>query len=149
MAGTTHYRFYTSNQTEKFDVQIKDTTYAGTDFLTIYPDGNGFNLNWEGDTSTTYTPILAATFTANLQNDTNARALMSDIVAGAGNQFVVCIYKWNTVTEWWDRMWSGVMMQDSIALPDASWNPPVDYLTLVATDGLDRKSTRLNSSHRL
>lgn len=136
MAGTTHYRFKVLNQIgELWDIQIKDSTYVGTDFITLYPDGNGFNLNWEGETSETYTPIIPATFTAVLHNDTNSRALMNDIAAGTGGQFVVCIYKYNSTSEYWDRMWTGPVSLDSITIPDASSNPPVEYVTLTATDG--------------
>lgn len=136
MAGSTHYRYkFTNELGELFDVQIKDTTYSGTDFATVCPDGNGFNISWEGDTSTSYTPILSATFTAVLHNDTNSRTLVNDIVAGTGGQFIISLYKWNTSTEYWDRMWSGPVNLDSISIPDASYSPPVEYITITATDG--------------
>jgi hypothetical protein len=116
----------------KWKVKIHDTTYAGTDEVTLFPNMEGFTLNWEGAQSETYQPFIISTFNCGLFLDANTRQLISDLNKSSENRFLIVVYRW--IASAYVRQWQGVIMQDEVVLPDSANGDNV--ITLTATDGL-------------
>ena len=132
MAGTTHYNYIFKGETgELWKVEILDSTYAGVDSITLWPDGNGFGLTWEGAGEEVYQPIIASEFITNVFRDANSRALLDAIIEGPESRFTVRVYLW--ITSSYVLYWQGFILQDSMTKPDAADNTA--YIMLTATDG--------------
>ncbi len=132
MAGTTHFRFYgSSNSGQKWRIDIMDTTYAGTDFADVFPDGNGVGVGWEGANEEIYIPVVKSTASIALHRDTNSRLLLDLTVEGPEARFIVILFK--DVSSTYVRYWQGFLLQDSLSKPDAADN--TDFIEITATDG--------------
>ena len=132
MAGTTHYEYvFKAEAGQLWKVHIKDSTYAGTDYATLYPDSNGFGLTWEGAGEEVYQPIIASEFITNIVRDDNSIALLDSIVEGPESRFTVIVYRY--ITSAYVLYWQGFILQDSMVKPDAADNTALIEIT--ATDG--------------
>lgn len=134
MLALNYYYEFTNDAGIQYKVGFfkKRSTLTGP---VIVPTSLGFSLNYSGPTNETYQPIISSEATFELIYDTNVAAMIEDIITSPINAWFAIIYKWNTITEEYDRWWNGPINTENITTPDASISPPVDIAVIRADDG--------------
>ena len=163
-------RYYTEFRTLRGDfylLEIWDTSFTGTE-TRVYCDGNGFQLNHDGEVDAVYSPIIGSSVTFNLYNTDSAfDALLSDILTQQDKRFYIKIFRskyeagddldgwYNTTkivkdgivmfatpyeekTKYYDFYWAGYIVQDLIEEADESKPRLVSFK---AADGISLLST--------
>ena len=163
-------RYYTEFRTLRGDfylLEIWDANHTG-DATRAYCDGNGFQLNHDGEVDELFSPIIGSSVTFNLYNQDSAfDTLLSDILTQQDKRFYIKIYRskyeagddldgwYNTTkvvedgmvmfatpyeekTKYYDFFWAGYIVQDLIEEADESKPRLVSFK---AADGISLLST--------
>ena len=163
-------RYYTEFRTSRGDfylLEIWDTAHTG-DATRVYCDGNGFQLNHDGETDEVFSQIIGSSVTFNLYNQDSAfDTFLSDILTQQDKRFYTKIFRskyeagddldawYNTTkvvedglvmfatpyeekTKYYDFFWAGYIVQDLIEEADESKPRLVSFK---AADGISLLST--------
>jgi hypothetical protein len=115
----------------QWTINIHDDTYSGT-VIPFTLGGDGFVLNYEGETDTRYKPVIGSyvEFTLYEQNEDH-RDFLDELVTDPEGRYLVEIRVAPSPAD--KLFWAGVLLADQLLFDDAAWPTPC---RLRATDDL-------------
>ena len=135
MAAVKLYSEFLSSRGTYYKVEIWDEDYTGTSPDEFKVDGNGFELNYTGQTDNIYSPVIGSSISMGMYiRDTATRAFETSLKNYQENRYYVKIYRGpNDASTTF--FWGGYILQDVVAVEDAG-EPYI--LQISANDGIAR-----------
>ena len=133
MAAVKLYSEFLSSRGTYYKVEIWDEDYTGTSPDEFKVDGNGFELNYTGQTDNIYSPVIGSSISMGMYiRDAATRAFETSLKNYQENRYYVKIYRGpNDASTTF--FWGGYILQDVVKIEDAA-EPYV--LQIAANDGI-------------
>jgi hypothetical protein len=135
MAAVKLYSEFLSSRGSYYKVEIWDEDYTGTSPDEFRVDGNGFELNYTGQTDNIYSPVIGSSISMGMYiRDAATRAFETSLKNYQENRYYIKIYR-GPNDAGTTFFWGGYILQDVVAVEDAS-EPYI--LQISANDGIAR-----------
>ena len=135
MAAVKLYSEFLSSRGTYYKVEIWDEDYTGSSPDEFRVDGNGFELNYTGQTDNIYSPVIGSSISMGMYiRDAATAAFETSLKNYQENRYYIKIYRGpNDASTTF--FWGGYILQDVVAVEDVS-QPYI--LQISANDGIAR-----------
>jgi hypothetical protein len=140
MAASKLFAEFESSNGKYYKIEIWDEDYSGTSPDEFKVAGDGFQLNYSGQTDNIYSPIIGSSVSFGMYvQDAATIAFLTSIKQYQQDRYYLKIYRGNTEATA-TFLWGGYIVQDIIEIEDIS-QPYV--LNIQATDGISKLADTL------
>ena len=135
MAASKLFAEFQSSNGKYYKIEIWDEDYSGTSPDEFNVAGDGFQLNYSGQTDNIYSPIIGSSVSFGMYvQDAATIAFLTSVKQYQQDRYYIKIYRGNTEATA-TFFWGGYIVQDIIEIEDIS-QPYV--LKIQATDGISK-----------
>ena len=140
MAASKLFAEFQSSNGKYYKIEIWDEDYSGTSPDEFNVAGDGFQLNYSGQTDNIYSPIIGSSVSFGMYvQDAATAAFLTSVKQYQQDRYYLKIYRGNTEASA-TFFWGGYIVQDIIEIEDIS-QPYI--LNIQATDGISKLADTL------